>query len=385
MTGMMTQHSESVVIRSLRRLKEFYLPSNVREVLDRGKEGPGFLDRLPVDLQFQIMTLLSSVDICRLGATSRYWRALVRDPPLWRFFLLRDMPHWPSIDHLTMPQLDVSTISEDSEQDDDERTETKVDYMAQYLKGCPSCREHWLPLWPPYRVLMSFLQSLVPSSEPRYAMFGPGMEQMDVSIVTRLMHATDILPMSVNPNSHINGPSVIGSGISYIFNDQHKFNIFTLYSTTRAERDRAKVQNQYMTDKLFTLVGSVDSGHPIYRPSPQVQQVCQVVDGIIYVANAQPGSGDRESEAAQIRAVLSSTSKPLLVLSCISREKCEAVETTCVQTTRRTPCVEMAKRLCLPQLPNPWMVQDTVAESLSGLLNGISWLLRSSGVKVYGN
>ncbi|XP_077600904.1 F-box only protein 4-like [Stigmatopora nigra] len=385
MTGMMTQHSESVVIRSLRRLKEFYFPSNVREVLDREEEGPGFLDRLPVDLQFQIMTLLSSVDICRLGATSRYWRALVRDPPLWRFFLLRDMPHWPSIDHLTMPQLDVSTISEDSEQDDDERTETKVDYMAQYLKGCPSCRQRWLPLWPPYRVLMSFLQSLVPSSEPRYAMFGPGMEQMDVSIVTRLLHATDILPMSVNPNSHINGPSVIGSGISYIFNDQHKFNIFTLYSTTRAERDRAKVQNQYMSDKLFTLVGSVDSGHPIYRPSPQVQQVCQVVDGIIYVANAQPGSGDRESEAAQIRAVLSSTSKPLLVLSCISREKCEAVETTCVQTTHRTPCVEMAKRLCLPQLPNPWMVQDTVAESLSGLLNGISWLLRSSGVKVYGN
>ncbi|XP_077457035.1 F-box only protein 4 [Stigmatopora argus] len=385
MTGTITQHSESVVIRSLRRLKEFYLPSNDREVLDRGEEGPGFLDRLPVDLQFQIMTLLSSVDICRLGATSRYWRALVQDPPLWRFFLLRDMPHWPSIDHLTMPQLDASGISEDSEQDDDERTETKVDYMAQYLKGCPSCRQRWLPLWPPYRVLMSFLQSLVPSSEPRYAMFGPGMEQMDVSIVTRLMHATDILPMSVNPNIHINGPSVIGSGISYIFNDHHKFNIFTLYSTNRAERDRAKVQNQYMSDKLFTLVGSDDSGHPVYRPSPQVQQVCQVVDGIIYVANAQPGRGDGESEAAQIRAVLSSTSKPLLVLSCISREKCEAVGTTSVQTTRRTPCVEMAKRLCLPQLPNPWMVQDTVAESLSGLLDGFSWLLRSSGVKVYGS
>ncbi|XP_057688344.1 F-box only protein 4 isoform X2 [Corythoichthys intestinalis] len=292
MTGKTTQHSESVVIRNLRRLKEFYWPSSVSEVVNCGEEEPGFLDSLPVDVQFQVMTLLSSVDICRLGATSRYWRAFVRDPLLWRFLLLRDIPHWPSIDHLTMPQVDAPEapgISEDSELDDYERTETRIDYMAEYLKGCPSCRERWLPLWPPYRVLVSFLQSLVPSAEPRYAMFGPGMEQMDVSIVTRLMHASDILPVSVNPNSHINGPSVIGSGISFMFNDQHKFNIFTLYSTNRAERDRAKVQNQYMSDKLFTLVGSDESGHPVYRPSPQVQQVCKVVDGVIYVANAQPG------------------------------------------------------------------------------------------------
>lgn len=182
-------------------------------------------------MQFQIMTLLSSVDICRLGATSRYWRALVRDPLLWKFFLLRDMPSWTSIDHLTMPQLEAPegpVISDDAEQDDYERTESKVDYMAEwvtlqsadtfiqrefidscvpcrYLKACPSCRQRWLPSWPPYRVLTSFLQSLVPSAEPRYVMFGPGMEQLDVSLVTRLMHASDILPMTVVPSSQING------------------------------------------------------------------------------------------------------------------------------------------------------------------------------------
>ncbi|XP_077417977.1 F-box only protein 4 [Vanacampus margaritifer] len=385
MAGKTNRHSESVVVRSIRRFKKFYWTSGARDVLDHGEE-PGFLDCLPVDVQFHIMTLLSSVDICRLGATSRYWRALVRDPLLWKFFLLRDMLDWPSIDHLTMPQLEAPeapVINDDAEQDDYERTESKVDYMAEYLKGCPSCRQKWLPSWPPYRVLTSFLQSLVPSAEPRYAMFGPGMEQLDVSLVTKLMQASDILPMSVIPNSQTNGPSVIGSGISYMFNNQHRFNIFTLYSTNKAERDRAKLQKQYMSGKLFSLIGSNDSGQPVYRPAPQVQQVCQVVEGVIYVANAELERGEGESEGAQIRAVLCSTTIPLLVLSCVSREESDAVGTTRMKTRRQTPCVDMAKRLGLPQLPNPWMVQDTVAESLSGLLDGISWLLRSSGVKVY--
>ncbi|KAM9822660.1 F-box only protein 4 [Syngnathus typhle] len=387
MAGKINSHSESVVIRSLRRLKELYWPPGVRDVVgDHGAEEPVFLECLPVEVQFQIMTLLSSVDICRLGATSRYWRALIRDPLLWKFFLLRDMPKWPSIDHVTMPQLEAPeglAIADNAEQDDYETTESKVDYMAEYLKGCPSSRKKWLPSWPPYHVLTFFMHSLVPLSEPRYVMFGPGMEQLDVSIVTRLMCASDILQMSVTRNSHINGPSVIGSGISYMFNNQHKFNIFTLFSTNKAERERAKLQKQYMSGKLFTLIGSNDSGDPVFRPAPQVQQVCQVVEGVIYVANAEPGNGEGESEGAQIRAVLCSTSKSLLVLSCISREESQAVGTTRMQNNRRTPCVDMAKRLGLPQLPNPWMVQDTVAESLSGLLDGISWLLRSSGVKVY--
>ncbi|XP_037834805.1 F-box only protein 4 isoform X3 [Kryptolebias marmoratus] len=336
------------------------------------------------------MTFLSPVDICKLGATSQYWRAMVRDPLMWRYFLLRDMPHWSSIDYLSMPNLellDAPLVSEDKSLDDREEgeekhKELKFDYMSEYLKGCPSCRQQWLPSRPAYQLVTSFLQYLVPSSEPRYAMFGPGMEQLDVSLVTRLMHAPDLLPVSGTPNRQING---IGSGISYMFNNQHKFNILTLYSTNRAERERARLEQQSISNKLFVVEGTDDSGCPLYSPAPQVQQVCQVVDGFIYVANAEPGkAGDGKSEVAQIRAVLNcvedSMSKPLLVLSCISREQVE--ETSASRC--RTPCVYMAQRLGLPQLSNRWMVQDTVAESLSGLLDGIAWLLRCSGVKLYG-
>nr|XP_020449633.1 F-box only protein 4 [Monopterus albus] len=406
MPGKIQPLNESVVIRSLRRFRDRYFPNSGKIVekdlspavdTEKGEPTPGIFDSLPVDVQFLIMNFLSPADICRLGATSRYWRALVRDPLLWRYFLLRDMPYWPSIDHMSMPQLellDAPLINEDESLDDRKEgkgIELKFDYMSEYLKGCPSCRQQWLPSRPAYEVVTSFLQSLVPSSEPRYAMFGPGMEYLDVSLVTRLMHAPDVLPVSGTPQRQINS---IGSGISYMFNNQHKFNILTLYSTNRAERERARVEHQSVSNKLFTFEGTDDSGCPIYSPAPHVQQVCQVVDGFIYVANAEFGRGEQspqihggESEVAQIRAVLGfaggSTPRPLLVLSCVSREDPTNHHSRDRNRNRcRTSCVDMAKRLCLPQLSNPWMVQDTVAESLSGLLDGISWLLRCSGVKL---
>lgn len=51
------------------------------------------------------------------------------------------------------------------------------------------------------------------------------------------------------------------------------------------------MQQQSISNKLFTCEGTDDSGSPVYSPTPQVQQVCQVVDGFIYVANAEPGRG----------------------------------------------------------------------------------------------
>ena len=77
--------------------------------------------------------------------------------------------------------------------------------------------------------------------------------------------------------------------------------------------------------------------------------------------------GDGTVEAAKIQAMLSpawgSTARPLLVLSCVSRERLKeeletdaALRTTPTGARCRTPSVEMAQRLRLPQLPNPWMV-----------------------------
>lgn len=86
-------------------------------------------------------------------------------------------------------------------------------FSNRYLKGCPSCRQQWLPSRPAYQVVTSFLQSLVPSPEPRYAMFGPGMEELDVSFVTRLMHAPDVLPISGIPQRQIYGMGMFEASV----------------------------------------------------------------------------------------------------------------------------------------------------------------------------
>lgn len=39
-------------------------------------------------------------------------------------------------------------------------------------------------------------------------MLGPGMEQLEVSIVKRLMHAPDVLPVSGTPHRQINGETM---------------------------------------------------------------------------------------------------------------------------------------------------------------------------------
>lgn len=52
------------------------------------------------------------------------------------------------------------------------------------------------------------------------------------------------------------------------------------------------MEQQSVSNKLFTFEEIDDSGHPICIPALQLQQVCQVVDGFIYVANAEPGRGE---------------------------------------------------------------------------------------------
>lgn len=65
-------------------------------------------------------------------------------------------------------------------------------------------------------------------------------------------------------------------------------------SVCRAERERARVEQQSTSSKLFTVEGTDDSGNPLYSPTPYVQKVCQVVDGFIYVANAESDRGERK-------------------------------------------------------------------------------------------
>ncbi|XP_043102102.1 F-box only protein 4 isoform X2 [Puntigrus tetrazona] len=368
--------SRSIVVQSLRSIRARFFDTRRQRNEQSDGQGPAndvtgpSLDNLPVDMQFLIMTFLSPQDLCRLGGTSTYWRSMVRDPVLWKYFLLRDMPLWRSVDHLSVPQvkLNGSAVLDDSEM--------QLDYMAEYLRVCPACRNQWRHQPGVFESVTSFFQSLVLVSEPQFAMFGPGLEQLEIPLMNTIMRSPHVLPVAGLPQRQIDG---IGSGISFKYKDQHRFNIATLYSTNRSERERARLERLNLRSKLFVYEEDSESNIPL-NINPMFNQVCQAVNGFIFVANAETERGTDqgwEDESAQIRVMLDpavgAVSRPILVFSCVSRETADG---------RRTPCMTVAHRLHLNSLPNPWMVQDTAAETLTGLLDGIDWLLRHSGVKL---
>ncbi|XP_056629176.1 F-box only protein 4 [Triplophysa dalaica] len=364
----------NLVLQSLRSIRDRFF--DTRQQSDGWSEpdhdvtGPT-LDNLSVDMQFHIMTFLTPQDLCRLGGTSTYWRSMVRDPVLWKYFLLRDLPQWQSVDHLSMPEVKLTGVSLLGD------TEMKqFDYMAEYLRVCPACRNQWRQLpKATFESVTCFFNSFVPVTEPQFAMFGPGLEQLQFSLLTKMIQSPDVLPIAGIPQRQIDG---IGSGISFKYKDQHRFNIITLYSTNKTDRERARLENRGLRSKLFVYQQDSESNMPVDL-NPGFNQMCQTVNGFIFVANVETEGSDRtwEEQSAQIRIMLApvvgSVSRPILVLSCVSREAADR---------HRIPCVTVANHLQLSLLSNPWMVQNTAAETLTGLLDGIDWLLRNSGVQL---
>ncbi|MBN3279723.1 FBX4 protein, partial [Polyodon spathula] len=153
---------------------------------------------LQVDMKFYVMSFLSPQDLCKLGSTCQYWHTVVRDPVLWRYFLLRDLPTF--IDHNSMP--DMEKISQPLGGLDDS---TMHDYMTEYLKSCPGCRRRLRPYRRGYAAVTSFLHSLVINTEPRLAMFEPGLEQLELSLVRKMRHSLDVIPVAGFPQRQING------------------------------------------------------------------------------------------------------------------------------------------------------------------------------------
>lgn len=59
-------------------------------------------------------------------------------------------------------------------------------------------------------------------------------------------------------------------------------------SPCRKERDRAREEHTSTVNKMFSLQSEGDEQQGSrYSVIPQIQKVCEVVDGFIYVANAE--------------------------------------------------------------------------------------------------
>ncbi|XP_025021506.1 F-box only protein 4 isoform X2 [Python bivittatus] len=319
---------------------------------------PSALEALPIDVKLYIMSFLTPKDLIYLGSTNLYWRITIQDPLLWRYFLIRDLPSWNSVDRESLP--DAKIFNQPFAELDNMGP---YNFMAAYKKCCSFHKRCLKPNWPMYGTMPSFLQSLITQAEPRFAMFGPGLEDLDQSLVYKMMGSPEILPLAGMPSRQIHG---IGSGVTFHLNGQ-KFNILTLYSKTSKERQRDKADTNSI-NKMFYEVSKVD-GTTQYNLIEHVQNVCRVADGFIYVADAEAHKRhNRQTEFARMAAMLDPTlgpsTRPLLILSCISNARME-----------RIPCIYLAHQLQLNLVDRPWMVQDTEAATLVGLLDGIQWLL----------
>lgn len=68
------------------------------------------------------------------------------------------------------------------------------------------------------------------------------------------------------------------------------FSVYVLYLhfSYRKERDRAREEHTSTVNKMFSLQNEGDDQQGSrYSVIPQIQKVCEVVDGFIYVANAE--------------------------------------------------------------------------------------------------
>lgn len=64
--------------------------------------------------------------------------------------------------------------------------------------------------------------------------------------------------------------------------------MFTFFFSCRKERDRAREEHTSTVNKMFSLQREGDEHQGSrYSVIPQIQKVCEVVDGFIYVANAE--------------------------------------------------------------------------------------------------
>ncbi|XP_048359746.1 F-box only protein 4 [Sphaerodactylus townsendi] len=319
------------------------------------------LEALPIDVKLYILSFLTPEDLCHLGSTSHYWQPIAKDPLLWRYHLIRNIPSWHSIDWKSLPDANVLNTPFSAP--------LEGDYMAVYKK-CSSCQKRPLKSsQSTYRIVTSLLHSLVTKTEPRFAMFGPGLENLDESLVHKMMTSPDVLPLAGIPHRQIHG---IGSGVTFRCKNHQRFNILTLYSKTSKERHTAREESANPINKMFHETNNID-GTVQYNPIEHVKNLCQLVDGFIYVADAEVHKRHRrQTEVAQMVAMLNPAlgppGRPVLILSCISSTGIE-----------RIPCVYMAYQLQLNSLGQPWMIQDTEAVTLAGLLDGIDWLLGETG------
>jgi F-box protein 4 len=319
--------------------------------------GIRFLD-LPVGVHLHIFSFLDAGSLCRLAQTCDYMYNLSSDPLLWTRLLERDIHGWRVIGHSSHPQVYKDAASDLS--------------PKQIYCQC-RCHRDTLPHQSFAHPITGRLRSLVRRIQghiPRLLMFGSGLES--VPLVRSMLWEGDspYRPIGLYP-----GKDGVGSGVCI----QHKdtpVNLITLYTATRAERLAAQSGQQARVNKLVSVdvTQSREEEGGDAELTPAVQQLCRQADAFVLVVDACHMTEEAlRLDLSMLQAMLHSNvslTTPLLVLSCQPNVTEDSSPPQCVPP----PC-EVANRLRLCELHQPWQVRCLVLNQYQPLQDGMDWLL----------
>lgn len=331
----------------------------------RGSDHTTFHD-LPEPVQLEIFSYLGAKDLCRVSRTCRYWHDLGLDDILWKRRLECDVKHWNTIGHSTNPEMYKECQSDWT-------------FKEIYLRCSPEVNELVRDTNLHFHQLSAVLRSFWPKKTPKLAMFGPGLETSTRRIVRKILE--DNSGMFKTTGMFPGQFEGVGSGFTMKMNDAVNFNLITLYTATKEERENRNQEERLRGNRLLAQAGDGDAEaeeapEEKYEVRQSVKDLCRTLDGFIFVVDSEIGDSNYNlvnvssgipELFAMVNDAWAPTNIPVVILSCVTEE-----------SKTRISCIDVVSQLKLHKLNRPWQVFDCVVDDMGGVPQGIEWLVKTS-------
>ncbi|XP_033738378.1 F-box only protein 4-like [Pecten maximus] len=307
--------------------------------------------KLPLNVKLHIFSYLGVRDLCRVSGVCRDWYDVSQDNILWQEKLARNIQSWNIISHLTNPAMYKEVQSEWTNREIFLRCSPEINRIMHERNSMLTS-------------ISNMLRYFLPKKVPKIAMFGPGLESENTSILVRqMLTARTLLEQVGMVPGQFDG---VGSGWLLKMADCSNFQLSVLYSASKSIRqqpgwDRINGNN--------LLQVSIQDGEVGVELKPAVKDFCRTVDAFIYVIDSTlSATGESNQEFyTMVNERWSATHVPVLVLSCIKNSNAS-----------RIPCIKVVEKLAMSNMNRPWQVRDCEAENLTEVLEGIRWVVEQS-------
>jgi hypothetical protein len=284
---------------------------------------------MPYEVCLRILSCLDAKSLCRLACTCKRMNKISGDELLWKQRLSRDSHQWQMVGHLSHPAI-YQVIAKGAS--------AKIIYKQCCLnRFAPNTDDFYNPLTRVKQLWTDVSQKLTGKPEAsKWIMFGSGLDKY--SLDKKLFFSS---PALYAISCLYPGKDGFGSGVGFTLN-RESINLITLYASTWHERRAAINGHGPLVNKLVSLYNEGDPSASELTHS--VRELCPSARGYVVIVDGY--QEELTSEQWMLRAFLKHTvgNIPVLILSCHQGNNSPP------------PAVEIANKLDLQTLPNPWQV-----------------------------